>query len=76
MSDAQAQEKLDEARRMVALWKKARSCGRQYIEAWSRIVHQEPFEAARRILEADPGWLDAMFQNTPFKLDHAPIGKK
>ena len=72
MSDEQAQERLSEARRMVALWKENQSCSPEYIEAWSRIVHQEPFEAAKRMLEADPGWLDAMFQNTPFKLDRVP----
>ena len=73
--DPGAVSKLREARRMVALWKEARSCSPEYIDGWSRIVNEEPLLAAKRLLEVDPAWLDAMFQNTPFALGTEP-GRK
>lgn len=57
---------LDDARRMVELWKRDRTCSARYIEGWSRVLAGKPARVAGAILDMDPRWLDAMLQNTPF----------
>ena len=57
---------LGDARAMVALWKRNRTCSEHYIDAWSRILKGTPAQVARRIGDIDEHWLDALLQNTPF----------
>lgn len=57
---------LEEARQMVQLWKRERSCSAFYIEGWSKVLRGSAAQVARRIQEIEPNWLDAMLQNTPF----------
>lgn len=55
-----------DARRMVALWKRERTCSSHYIKEWSRILAGPPGQVARKIGEIPESWLDALLQNTPF----------
>ena len=57
---------LREARSMVELWRRERTCSPHYIKEWSRILSGTPSRVARRIGDIDEQWLDAMLQNTPF----------
>ena len=57
---------LDDARAMVSLWKRDRTCSEHYIVEWSRILKGNPVQVARRIRDIDEPWLDALLQNTPF----------
>lgn len=57
---------LAEARRMVHLWQRDRTCSDFYIKEWSRVLGGNAAQVARRIQEITPDWLDAMLQNTPF----------
>jgi transcriptional regulator with XRE-family HTH domain len=57
---------LDDARHMVALWKRDRTCSEHYIKAWSRILSGPPAKVAARLRDVDEHWLDALLQNTPF----------
>jgi transcriptional regulator with XRE-family HTH domain len=61
-----ALEALEDARRMVELWKRNRTCSSFYIDAWSKILKGDAERVAKRIRDIDPQWLDAMLQNTPF----------
>lgn len=63
---ADALRTVEDARRMVSLWKRSRSCSEHYIQAWSRILKGRPAQVARRIREIDELWVDALLQNTPF----------
>jgi transcriptional regulator with XRE-family HTH domain len=57
---------LEDARNMVALWKRDRTCSPFYIDGWSKLLRGDAGQVARRIRDIDPQWQDAMFQNTPF----------
>jgi transcriptional regulator with XRE-family HTH domain len=57
---------LVEARSMVTLWKRHRTCSEHYIDAWSRILRGKPGQVAARLHDIDPRWIDALLQNTPF----------
>lgn len=57
---------LRDARAMVALWKRNRTCSDYYIKEWSRILAGTPAQVAGRIRGIDEDWRDALFQNTPF----------
>jgi transcriptional regulator with XRE-family HTH domain len=61
-----ARAALADARRMVQVWKKGKTCSRRYIDAWSRILEGRPADVAARIRDIDAAWLDALLQNTPF----------
>ncbi len=63
---------LAEARAMVALWRKHRTCSEQYIAAWSQILRGRPQQVAARLRDMDPAWIDALLQNTPFPNLAAP----
>lgn len=63
---AHALRAVEDARRMVSLWKRNRTCSEHYIQAWSRILKGSPAQIARRIREIDELWLDALLRNTPF----------
>lgn len=68
VNDKRALARLKEAREMVRLWVKNRSCSEEFIARWSDIVNREPASAAKRILSIEPDWLNALFQNTPLVL--------
>ena len=57
---------LSDARRMVDLWKRDRTCSSFYIDGWSKVLKDSSEQVARRIRDIDANWLDAMLQNTPF----------
>ena len=57
---------LHDARDMVALWRRDRTCSARYIKEWSRILAGTPSQVARKIRDIDEQWLDALLQNTPF----------
>jgi transcriptional regulator with XRE-family HTH domain len=69
IGDAEAVARLDDARRMVAVWRQNKSCSPKYIEGWSAILDAQPREVARKLMSIEPGWRNAMFQNTPFHID-------
>lgn len=68
ISNPAAIAQLENARRMVVLWRKNKICGEEFIEAWGNIVREDPPLAAKKILEISQDWINAMFQNTPFAL--------
>jgi transcriptional regulator with XRE-family HTH domain len=72
IGDEKALRRLEDARRMVNLWRRNGACSPRYIEAWSEILDSKPSEVARRLLSIEPGWLNAMFQNTPFGIENPP----
>lgn len=57
---------LEDARRMVRLWRRERTCSAFYVDGWSKVVRGNAAQVARRIQRIEPRWLDAMLQNTPF----------
>lgn len=61
-----AVQALRDARNMVALWKKNKTCSEHYIREWTRILAGTPVQVAGRIRDIDEQWLDALLQNTPF----------
>jgi len=67
-----ALQALDEARAMVSLWAKNRTCSAHYIDAWARILKGTPAQVARHVRDIDEQWLDALLQNTPFSRALAP----
>ncbi len=62
-------KRIEEARRMVQLWRQNNSCSPEYIARWSDILSGQPLDVARKILSIEDGWLNALFQNTPFAFD-------
>ena len=61
-----ANRALADARKMVEIWKRDRTCSALYIDGWSRVLKGEAPKVAGRMRGIDPQWMDAMFQNTPF----------
>ena len=50
---------LGEARTMVALWRRERTCSDYYIEEWARILSGKPAQVAARIRAIDEPWREA-----------------
>jgi transcriptional regulator with XRE-family HTH domain len=63
---ASAARALRDARRMVALWRRDRTCSERYVKEWSRILEGGPAQVGAKIRDIDEQWLDALLQNTPF----------
>jgi len=61
-----ALQALRDARDMVALWKRNRTCSEHYVAEWTRILAGAPAQVAGKIRDIDEQWLDALLQNTPF----------
>lgn len=59
---------LEDARRIVGMWKRDGTCSTFYIDGWSRILKGDCLRVARRIRDIDADWTDAMLQNSPFSL--------
>lgn len=56
---------LEEARGMVQLWKRDRTCSEFYIAGWSKVLAGDCGQVAGAMRDMDQRWLDAMLQNTP-----------
>lgn len=61
----EALQALEEARGMVGLWKRDRTCSEFYIAGWSKVLAGDHAQVAGAISDMDQRWLDAMLQNTP-----------
>lgn len=69
VGDNGAFKRLEDARRIVDLWRKNGACSPRYIEGWAEILNGEPVAVAKKMLSLDQDWVNAMFQNTPFALE-------
>ena len=57
---------LADARNMVALWARERTCSAFYIDTWRALLEGAPGDAARALAQMDPQWESALMQNSPF----------
>lgn len=65
-NDAAARGALNEARRMVGVWRKSGSCSPAYVDAWEKILAGSPAKVGRALISLDEAWANALLQNTPF----------
>jgi hypothetical protein len=54
---------------MVARWKERNLCSPTYIDRWQTILDAPPEQVATNILNIDPQWAAALYQNTPFVVE-------
>jgi transcriptional regulator with XRE-family HTH domain len=60
-----ARARIERAREVVDLWRRNRTCSRQYIRRWAALLALPPAALARRMVSLAE-WEDALFQNTPW----------
>ncbi len=57
---------LADARNMVALWARERTCSAFYIDTWRTLLEGAPGDAARALAQMDQQWESALMQHSPF----------
>lgn len=60
-----ARGRIARARKVVALWRRNRTCSPHYVKRWMELLALPPSQLARRMASLAE-WEDAMFQNTPW----------
>jgi len=60
-----AAQKIQRARRQVALWEQRKSCSPQYIEGWRKVLSLDPRGMALAMASFGD-WENAMYQNSPW----------
>lgn len=60
-----ARRRIAQARSVVALWARSKTCSLYYIRRWSALLALPPRELAARMASLGE-WEDALFQNTPW----------
>jgi hypothetical protein len=62
-----------EARRMVEIWERDKTCSLFYIKRWKAVLRGSAREVGKALSRLDEKWELALLQNTPFG---SLIGKK
>ena len=57
---------LADARGMVELWSRARTCSPFYIDAWRKILQGAAIDVGKALAQMDSQWASALMQNSPF----------
>ena len=57
---------LADARNMVELWSRARTCSPFYIDAWRKILQGPAMDVGKALAQMDSQWESALMQNSPF----------
>lgn len=55
-----------EARKMLEIWERDKTCSPFYIERWKEVLHGPAHKIGKALSELDEKWEFALFQNTPF----------
>ena len=55
-----------DARNMVELWSRARTCSPFYIDAWRKILQGPAMDVGKALAQMDSQWESALMQNSPF----------
>ena len=59
-------EAIIEARAMVELWERDKTCSPFYIQRWKDVLQGSAVEIGKALSQLDEKWELALFQNTPF----------
>lgn len=65
-NEGRTRKSLQDAKRMVALWRKTGSCSPAYADAWEKILDGPPAQVGRNLVSLEASWANALLQNTPF----------
>ena len=66
LEDPAAVTAIADARRMVDLWQREKTCSAFYIDTWRTLLAGTPREVGTALARMDPQWESALLQNSPF----------
>ena len=64
--DPSMAEAIIEARRMVEIWERDKTCSPFYIKRWKEVLRGPARAVGKALSQLDEKWEFALFQNTPF----------